>query len=126
MVLKVFRCTLNSIEQNNRLSPGYTAPQGRDNLEILRQQSIKGLYLYLQNIDEEHNYAPVYPGVKCEIVTPPYSSKLPSDGFSHYLFYGALILGLLVPFLIIYLSDIFKILKFTVNSILLILDIIPW
>lgn len=102
--------TLNSIEQeNNRIkSQIYAAPQKeRQFRDITRQQSIKeSLYLYLLQKREETAIMLGMSTSNAKIIDTAYSSKLPVNPVPLIIFMGALILGLLVPFLIIYLSEI--------------------
>jgi len=102
--------TLRSIEQeNNRIkSQIYAAPQKeRQFRDITRQQSIKeSLYLYLLQKREETAIMLGMSTSNAKIIDAAYSSKEPVNPKPIIIFMAALILGLLLPILTIYISDI--------------------
>lgn len=102
--------TLNSIQQeNNRIkSKIYSAPQKeRQFRDISRQQSIKeSLYLYLLEKREETAIMLGMSTSNAKIIDTAYSSKLPVNPKPLIIFMAALILGLIVPILVVYISDI--------------------
>ena len=102
--------TLSSIQQeNSRIkSKIYSAPQKeRQFRDISRQQSIKeSLYLYLLEKREETAIMLGMSTSNAKIIDTAYSSKKPVNPKPLIIFIAALIFALIVPILIVYVSDI--------------------
>lgn len=102
--------TLNSInKENSRIkSQIYSAPKKeRQFRDITRQQSIKeSLYLYLLQKREETAIMLGMSTANAKIIDKAYSSKTPINPNPTVVTIAVLILGLLIPVLTIYISDL--------------------
>lgn len=75
--------------------------------DIVRQQDIKeALYLYLLQKREENAISLAVTTPKAKIVDSAYSSKDPVSPKTKIVYLGAIVIGLLIPFLIIYIKNL--------------------
>jgi len=78
----------------------------REYRELLRQQQIKEtLYLYLLQKREENEIAMASTLGSVKVLDSAFSTKLPIAPKKKLIFLGALLLGLLIPIVVIYLLD---------------------
>ena len=109
-IQSTFQFKLQALEEKENLYkskiasvPGFE----KEFREILRQQQIKEtLYLYLMQKREENEIALVGNVGNTKVIDPAYSDGKPVSPKKEILYIGALFLGILIPFIIIYLSDL--------------------
>lgn len=97
-------------EEDSRISSKiYSAPRKeRQFRDLKRQQDIKeSLYLYLLQKREESAILHGVSSPNAIIIDKAYASALPIWPIKEVIFLGALVLGLIIPTLIIYLTSIF-------------------
>jgi len=82
--------------------------QEREFRTMKRQQKIKeALYLYLLQKREEANISLAVTVANAKIIDPAFSTKLPVSPRHKIIYLVGLLLGLLIPFIIIYVRDLF-------------------
>ncbi|WP_375324238.1 GumC family protein [Flagellimonas sp. GZD32] len=87
----------------------YSAPQKERALRNItrKQQTTESLYLYLLERREEAQITAISTSPKCKIVDNAYkSSRSPVAPRKKVLYMAAIIMGLLIPFSVIYLQDL--------------------
>lgn len=95
------RTTTNKIQQIPRIE--------REFVEIKRQQQIKEtLYLFLLQKREETSLSLAATAPKAKIVSLPRSNNAPVSPKKSIILLSALLLGLIIPVLIIYVKDLFQ------------------
>lgn len=105
--LKISKKDLESREVGVNAQIANVPSKERQFRGILRQQNIKeALYLYLLQKREETNLALAATSPKAKIVDSAYSSKQPIAPKSRIVLLASFIIGLLIPFSIIYIRDL--------------------
>lgn len=75
-------------------------------LSVERQQKVKeSLYLFLLQKREENELSQAFTAYNTRIITPPHGSKVPTEPKRNMILLAALMLGLAIPFGIIYLLE---------------------
>ena len=109
--------TLNSIQnkQNQIVSKIQKVPsQERGFRDISRQQQIvEALYLFLLQKREENEIKSAATPENIKVIDYAYDNKIPVSPKKNIILLGALVLGIIVPFILIY---IYKLLNNNVNS----------
>ena len=102
--------TLNSLERtDSRINAQiYSAPtKERKFRDITRQQGIKeSLYLYLLEKREETAITLGMSSPNAKIIDPAYSSKIPVSPKKSLIYLASMLIGLVIPFLIIFSKDL--------------------
>lgn len=108
--LSNLRITLNNLRNQTRLIGSKIASvpsQERKFRDISRQQNIKeALYIFLLQKREENSLSLAATAPKAKIVDNAYSSKIPVSPKPKIIIVGALLVGLGIPFLFIYIRNI--------------------
>ncbi len=102
--------TVNSLsrQQSQINSRIYSVPKNERALRDItrQQQTTEGLYLYLLQKREESQIAYASATPKSKIIDNAYSSQLPVSPKIPLIYVASLLLGLMVPFTIIYAKDL--------------------
>ena len=97
---------LRSVEGVNTSKMASNPTQAKYLLSVERQQKVKeSLYLFLLQKREENELSQAFTAYNTRIIMSPTGSMSPSSPNRRRIFLAALLLGLLIPMLIIYVSE---------------------
>lgn len=101
---------IKSLDESNREQKSKIAAnptQARYLLSVERQQSVKeALYIYLLQKREENELSQAFTAYNTQIIDKPFGSPLPTSPSKMKLYLLGLLLGLLIPFAVIYVLAI--------------------
>lgn len=100
---------LNSTISAQNVAQGQLArspEQGKHLLSVERQQSVKqALYIFLLQKREENELSQAFTAYNTRVITPPFGSSMPTSPNTSKIMLVALILGLALPFSVIFLLE---------------------
>lgn len=101
---------VNSLQKSERQATARIAAnptQAKYLLSVERQQTVKeALYLFLLQKREENELSQAFTAYNTRIIDPPHGSSAPTSPKSSMIYLIALIMGLAIPFGIIYITEV--------------------